>query len=1209
MAYTASAQSDPYLIADTIVTDCQGELTDTGGADDPYGNNENLIFTVDADAPLEVGFLGSIEIEPAAPGGSFLFDYLILFDGPNVGSPVLDTLYGTIENPPSYTTSGALTVQFVSDASAQPQGFHLIWSATPPPPELPATALDAPGSCPFTALQWSFSPSIECELIDWTTLSISSTNGTEWLVDTAAAILISCGSGFASQLTLPFEEDVEIDGNCDITATLILGLRDACDSIWMETVSATWNASGCSVAPDIITESDTLCTGGCTILEAIPSGCGSTDVVWLGSDGSSHAGSGPWEVCPSSTTTYTASATELPSGLTGTTGVEITVINLGAWTSDTTLCPGESLLLPSAAIAGQWTGPGVSSESPWVFDSDESGGGTHLLEFTATGSTACSSTTEVEVIELEAPSDLATCTGAPPFNMPGTNGIWTGPAIFDGIFDPQAADSLFGPGPYTATLEFSGCSATTEIHVEPLADSLEIGTVCTSDWPISLPMDPPGGTWSGPGWDGGDQIWSPEDAGVGPFILTYNMESCSRGAFGVVLPIHAGPTQTSCPEQLPFIPFADFIPPGGDWSGPGITTDGMNSGEYDPSLVADGQWSPLVYSAPNGCSDTLWMFNRQTTITPQVIHTCAGNEDNLLAGEGASASPWCGQWEAVTNGTVSNPVDCDWTAYPSDFLIGTNLLTYSANQCIDTLQIIIHPDSLPLENWSACITDADSTLPSLPTGAQWNGNGILNDPGTSWEWSPEEAGAGTHTLTWTNPAGCADTLEVFVETPPTWPTPFEDDVLCTNSTPLVPPAPSSTGNSPDPGTEYWSLDGEPWPPNITSVGLSAGTHTAELEWTGMGCSVQGSWSFEVLPPIGLELNAEDLTLCPGSGTQASVLVSGGLTASEFQLQWSDGGPALTERVLIPSTSGWWWVEVDDGCSHTAQDSLFLTLIDNIATDVLFGPPGCYGDPVDLLLDAASPAGIQHIVDGDTLGTGPLNLVLPGGANVDWTLVDPVEGCTLDTVLDIPSHPALNAGFAIVPAADCIPWDAQPIGLIDLSQGAEGGQWSWALSSLTPDGTDSTYTETWSLGTNPFFELPSPGTWMVSQVLTQSSGCTDTITQSLCLLPPTQMWLPDAFSPNGDGANDRLYPRGSGVKNWQMTIADQWGVIVWQEAHDGFPAGSVLEATDPSGSPIGWSGERRSGSRPAPTGVYAVYLTGVTDGGEPIQQEQYIRLVR
>ena len=57
-------------------------------------------------------------------------------------------------------------------------------------------------------------------------------------------------------------------------------------------------------------------------------------------------------------------------------------------------------------------------------------------------------------------------------------------------------------------------------------------------------------------------------------------------------------------------------------------------------------------------------------------------------------------------------------------------------------------------------------------------------------------------------------------------------------------------------------------------------------------------------------------------------------------------------------------------------------------------------------------------------------------------------------------------------------------------------------------------------------------------MAQDAGCADTVSQTLCILPPTSIWLPDAFSPNGDGANDWLRPRGSGIARWTMTVHHQ-----------------------------------------------------------------------
>ena len=145
----------------------------------------------------------------------------------------------------------------------------------------------------------------------------------------------------------------------------------------------------------------------------------------------------------------------------------------------------------------------------------------------------------------------------------------------------------------------------------------------------------------------------PDDTPAGAISLTYNMVGCNGSANGNLLPIQAGPTSTSCPEQTAFVPFPGFFPPGGMWSGPGILPSEEESGLYDPSLLADGQWAPLVYLAPNGCTDTLWMFNRQTAVDPSVMHVCRGEDRNVLDEDEVGASPWCGTWTALDAGSAT----------------------------------------------------------------------------------------------------------------------------------------------------------------------------------------------------------------------------------------------------------------------------------------------------------------------------------------------------------------------------------------------------------------------------------------------------------------------------------------------------------------------------------------------------------------------------
>jgi len=48
-----------------------------------------------------------------------------------------------------------------------------------------------------------------------------------------------------------------------------------------------------------------------------------------------------------------------------------------------------------------------------------------------------------------------------------------------------------------------------------------------------------------------------------------------------------------------------------------------------------------------------------------------------------------------------------------------------------------------------------------------------------------------------------------------------------------------------------------------------------------------------------------------------------------------------------------------------------------------------------------------------------------------------------------------------------------------------------------------------------------------------------------LYTPPQVWFPSAFSPNNDGLNDNLFPKGSGIKSYTFNIYNRWGELLFQ----------------------------------------------------------------
>jgi gliding motility-associated-like protein len=58
------------------------------------------------------------------------------------------------------------------------------------------------------------------------------------------------------------------------------------------------------------------------------------------------------------------------------------------------------------------------------------------------------------------------------------------------------------------------------------------------------------------------------------------------------------------------------------------------------------------------------------------------------------------------------------------------------------------------------------------------------------------------------------------------------------------------------------------------------------------------------------------------------------------------------------------------------------------------------------------------------------------------------------------------------------------------------------------------------------------------------GCMDTITNCLVIEPAFNLYIPSAFTPNGDGKNEVFKPMGQYVKSFEMYVFDRWGMQLY-----------------------------------------------------------------
>jgi gliding motility-associated-like protein len=74
--------------------------------------------------------------------------------------------------------------------------------------------------------------------------------------------------------------------------------------------------------------------------------------------------------------------------------------------------------------------------------------------------------------------------------------------------------------------------------------------------------------------------------------------------------------------------------------------------------------------------------------------------------------------------------------------------------------------------------------------------------------------------------------------------------------------------------------------------------------------------------------------------------------------------------------------------------------------------------------------------------------------------------------------------------------------------------------------------------------PATDTYNTCLITTNASGCSDTTCKPISVIINPQVDLPNAFTPNGDGTNDRIYVRGYGIVQMIWRIYDRWGNQVY-----------------------------------------------------------------
>jgi len=111
-------------------------------------------------------------------------------------------------------------------------------------------------------------------------------------------------------------------------------------------------------------------------------------------------------------------------------------------------------------------------------------------------------------------------------------------------------------------------------------------------------------------------------------------------------------------------------------------------------------------------------------------------------------------------------------------------------------------------------------------------------------------------------------------------------------------------------------------------------------------------------------------------------------------------------------------------------------------------------------------------------------------------------------------------------------------------------------------------------------------------ITDASGCTDTATILIVVKEDYEVYIPNIFSPNGDGVNDEFTPMDFGAaKDIEAMIFNKWGELIFR--------------TDKLQH--GWDGTYKG--KDCDVGVYTYFIRGSYLNGTPYKKTGSVTLIR
>ncbi len=649
-------------------------------------------------------------------------------------------------------------------------------------------------------------------------------------------------------------------------------------------------------------------------------------------------------------------------------------------------------------------------------------------------------------------------------------------------------------------------------------------------------------------------------------------------------------------------------PPGSvpvwNWSG-GILQTGGGTGTSTVIWNTPGVKNITLTVSANGCTSTTTSYQLTVNLSPTSTFTvspnpiCSGSNNlTTITYTGTTTASAVFQWNFVGGNTASGFGQGPFQEYWNTAGLKNVGLTITDANCSSTTTVPVTVNQTPLATFAVAPINT-CALQNVQVTQNYPAGSILN-----WSWDGGTATPGNtnpvnETVVFPNPGGtkfikltvtengCTslpDSVAVFVSPSPTSTFTFNPTSACSGSNVLI----TYTGNGSSSTGYSWTVSGSTNPVNLVGSGpnsilwLTQGnavsTENVTLVASDGVCSTTTTQSIQVTP-----IPTADFTItspvCAGENATVNYIGNNAVSGAVPTFNWSGGivtsGSGLAPYKVKWNTSGSYNVSLvvnQNGCSSTP----FTANVNVLPNPLVTAHPDtaiCPGSGVGIWAQGAN----SYVWQANN-STMPATYVYPQHNTVYSVIGTDNNGCQgVGTVtVNILNPPFVDAG-----RDTCI---------------LRGDTVNIGVSGYIAPNFHYYWTPNFNLRNDsvPLTSATPPNTTLYTLHITDNRGCNNLDSIVVCINACSEVIMPTAFSPNGDGKNERLFPanRKELIGLARFDIYNRWGVKVFGTA----------DLNDK-----GWDGTYNG--TPQELGVYTYFIEAICQQGSIVRKQGNVTLLR